>query len=256
VIGLERTIIEKKGLKLTNPILIEGLPGIGFVAKIAVDYLIKKSNAKLVAKIYSPYFPPHVIMKKNGLVRLPSMRFYLIKGKTNDFLILAGDVQPNEFIAQYKLNKEIVKYFKSKKGKFIITLGGYSTGNIKNGPEIYGAATSAKIVEQYSKLGIEFGKTSGSIVGAAGMLIGLGKLYGLEGVCLMAPTHGNYIDPKAAFNLLNKLLQIMDFKIDTNELEKRVSEGEKFIKKLEEIASREIGQFQPPNQPKDLTYIR
>ncbi|MEM3745588.1 MAG: PAC2 family protein, partial [Candidatus Bathyarchaeia archaeon] len=33
--------------KLTDPVLIEGLPGIGLVANIAVAYLIKKLNAKL-----------------------------------------------------------------------------------------------------------------------------------------------------------------------------------------------------------------
>ncbi|MEM2820507.1 MAG: PAC2 family protein, partial [Candidatus Bathyarchaeia archaeon] len=36
---------------LNNPILIEGLPGIGLVANITVAYLIKKLNAKLFCEI-------------------------------------------------------------------------------------------------------------------------------------------------------------------------------------------------------------
>ncbi|MCX8163304.1 MAG: proteasome assembly chaperone family protein [Candidatus Micrarchaeota archaeon] len=255
---MNRTIIiEKKGVKINNPILIEGLPGIGLVAKIAVDYLIKKSKAQKIAKIYSPYFPPQVIMTKKGIIKMPAMRIYLLKGKKNDFLILAGDIQPNDINGQYRVNEDIVKYFKKKKGKLIITLGGYGTGNIKNEPVIFGAATSKELVEKYSKLDIKFGQTAGSIVGAAGLLIGIGRLYKIDGICLMAPTQGNYIDPKAAFNLLNKLLQIMELKIDTQELENRVAEGEKFIKKLEEMAEKEFGQLKSSSyKTKDLTYIR
>lgn len=259
MVGVKMTktiIVEKKGIKIKNPILIEGLPGIGLVAKIAVDYLIKKTNAKKIAIIYSPYFPPQVIMQKSGIVRMPSLRLYLIKGQKNDFLILAGDNQPNEFIAQYQLNKDIVKYFRKKKGKMIITLGGYGTGNIKNDHEIYGAATSKKIVKEYEKFNIKFGQTPGAIVGAAGLLIGLAKLYKMDGICLMAQTHGNYIDPKASFYLLNKLLEIMNLKIDTQELENKVAEGEKFIKKLESTVNEEISKIHTTNQTKDLTYIR
>ncbi|MEM2322586.1 MAG: PAC2 family protein, partial [Candidatus Bathyarchaeia archaeon] len=42
--------------KLTDPVLIEGLPGIGLVANIAVAYLIKKLNAKLFCEIKSSHF--------------------------------------------------------------------------------------------------------------------------------------------------------------------------------------------------------
>ena len=34
---METVIIEKKKVKMRNPILIEGLPGIGLVGKIAAD---------------------------------------------------------------------------------------------------------------------------------------------------------------------------------------------------------------------------
>ncbi|MEM3362552.1 MAG: proteasome assembly chaperone family protein [Candidatus Anstonellaceae archaeon] len=250
-------IIEKKGVKLNKPILIEGLPGVGLVAKIAVDYLIKKSKAEKIAKIYSSYFPPQVNMTKKGVVKMPSMKIYKLKGKNNDFLILAGDIQPNDPEGQYKVNEEIIKYFKKKNGRFIITLGGYGTGNIKNDSSIYGAATSKKVVEKYSRFGIKFGETAGAIVGAAGLLIGIGKLHKIDGLCLMALTQGNYIDPKAAFNLLLKLLEIIEIKIDTQEMENKVAEGEKFIRKLEEMAQKELGRLEASSsKQKDLTYIR
>ena len=44
-------------VKIKNPILIEGLPGIGNVGKIAVDFIIENLNAKKIFEIYSYSFP-------------------------------------------------------------------------------------------------------------------------------------------------------------------------------------------------------
>ncbi|UCE16919.1 MAG: PAC2 family protein, partial [Candidatus Bathyarchaeota archaeon] len=41
---------------LDNPILIEGLPGIGFVANIAALHLIQRLQAKMFAEIRSSSF--------------------------------------------------------------------------------------------------------------------------------------------------------------------------------------------------------
>jgi len=54
----------KKMPKLTNPILIEGLPGIGNVGKLAVEHLIDTIKAKKFAEIYSKDFPPQVSEKR------------------------------------------------------------------------------------------------------------------------------------------------------------------------------------------------
>ena len=46
--------------ELDKPILIEGLPGVGNVGKIAADFLAEKLNAKRFATVYSDSFPPQV----------------------------------------------------------------------------------------------------------------------------------------------------------------------------------------------------
>ena len=53
-----------------NPILIEGLPGLGLVGKIALRYMIKQLKAKKIAYLYSPHFPYFVLVNKKGNVRL------------------------------------------------------------------------------------------------------------------------------------------------------------------------------------------
>ena len=51
---IETTIVEKGKVKLHNPILIEGLPGIGLVGKIAAAHMIAELKAEKVAELYSP----------------------------------------------------------------------------------------------------------------------------------------------------------------------------------------------------------
>ena len=61
--------VDKKP-KLNNPILIEGLPGIGNVGKLAVEHLIEMTNAKKFAELYSKDFPPQVFINHDGTIKL------------------------------------------------------------------------------------------------------------------------------------------------------------------------------------------
>ncbi|PIT84099.1 proteasome assembly chaperone family protein [Candidatus Micrarchaeota archaeon CG10_big_fil_rev_8_21_14_0_10_45_29] len=253
---MQKTIIRvKKGVKIKSPVLVEGLPGIGLVGKIAADYLVKSMNAKKIANIYSPYFPPQVLMRKNGVARMLGMRLYHIPQKKNDILVLAGDVQPSLPEAHFEVCGKILNYFKKKKGKMIITLGGYGSGKAAPNPKVYGAANNKKLAEKFSKAGIEFGKTKGAIVGAAGLLLGLAKFEKIDAACLMGETHGAYVDPKSSLVVLKALERAIGIKIDTAKLEKEIKEGEKFAKKIEEQMAKAGGE-QAHAGIKDLSYIR
>jgi len=71
--------------KFNDAILFTGLPGIGLVGKITVDYLLKQFNAEKVAEITSDSFPPSV-HTKGGLVELIKDEIYLYRFKNRDFL--------------------------------------------------------------------------------------------------------------------------------------------------------------------------
>ncbi|MFH1306216.1 MAG: proteasome assembly chaperone family protein [Candidatus Micrarchaeota archaeon] len=254
---MDKTSIKiKKKVKINKPIMVEGLPGIGLVGKIAADHLIREKKAAKIANIYSPAFPPQVLMKKNGICRMLGMRVYHIPGKKNDLLVLVGDVQATTPESHYELCGRIIKYFKKHGGNFIITLGGYGTGKHSETPKVFGAASHKELVKKYSKSGIEFGKTRGSIVGAAGLLLGMGKIEGIKGICIMGETHGGYIDPKSALAVLDKLSEVLGMEINTSKLEEKVKEGQKFIKKMEEKAAKDAGTDAHAGSVRDLSYIR
>ncbi|MCX6798974.1 MAG: PAC2 family protein, partial [Candidatus Diapherotrites archaeon] len=44
--------------KLAKPVLLVGLPGIGLVGKICVDYFLRQFKTEKIAEIYSDCFPP------------------------------------------------------------------------------------------------------------------------------------------------------------------------------------------------------
>ena len=62
--------------KLRSPILIEGLPGVGNVGKLAADHLISELKAKKFAEIHSKYFPPQVLVQPDGTIRLVNNELY------------------------------------------------------------------------------------------------------------------------------------------------------------------------------------
>ena len=61
-----KTHIVAKKVKLHNPILLVGLPGIGNVGSLVVQYLIQQLNAKEFAELYSHHFPYMVIVTPDG----------------------------------------------------------------------------------------------------------------------------------------------------------------------------------------------
>ncbi|MEW6329534.1 MAG: proteasome assembly chaperone family protein [Candidatus Micrarchaeota archaeon] len=255
------TIIVKpklKALKLKRPILVEGLPGIGLVGKLAADHLIKELKTEKIAELYSPHFPHQVLMSKKGTLRMLKNKFYSWKNPDkdgNDLVILVGDVQPITPEAQFEVCGRILSFFKKLKGGMIFTLGGYGVGKVVEKPRVFGSATHKELVEKWKKHGILFGEANGSIIGAAGLLLGLGKLRGMKGVCLMGETHGGYVDAKSAQSVLEVLCRILNIKIDLNKLEQRAKESEKFMKRMEKEAQKQLAEG-GIRAGEELSYIR
>ena len=69
----------KRNPKLKRPIFIEGLPGIGNVGKVVVDFLIDELKAKKLFDITSDTFPHSVFVTENNLIDLPKISIYYKK---------------------------------------------------------------------------------------------------------------------------------------------------------------------------------
>ncbi len=246
-------IYYNKKLKMKNPILIVGLPGIGSVGSLVGEYLKNELGAKRFASLYSPHFIHQTIMLKSGYVRLISNRFYYKALKKNTLIILLGDTQAGTSEGQYEVNEKIVRFFKRLGGKTIYTIGGYSAGShyVQN-PKVFGVATDKKTKEELSKKGVIFGQTSGAIWGSAGMIVSFAKKNKLRAACIMGETNLLEIDANAAKAVLEVISSLLGVKINLENIDKIKKETDKIIKELEEQAKAQNPQQANPNVP----YIR
>lgn len=235
--------------KLKNPVLIEGLPGFGQVGRLVAEHLVKEFKGKEFAELYSPHFPPQVMIKNNGLVDMITNNFYSItklKGTKRDILVVVGEAQAATITGQYEICTHILDVAQNFGVKDVVTIGGYATGRLLKKPKVYGAATNQSLIKEFSKHGVVF-KAKGSrggIVGASGLLLGLSQLRDMKAVCLMGETPGHplLIDAKAAEAVLNVLGKYLGIKIEMGELDRRAKELEKFRLGLERMMKKMIKQ--------------
>ena len=131
------------------PVLVEGLPGVGNVGKLAAEHLLDQLKATKFADIYSSYFPPQVVVDDEGVIKLVNNELYYSKAddKHPDLIILVGDYQGLTPEGQYDLSDHIMQLCRGWGVKTIYTLGGYGIGKMVEQPRVLGAATSKEVVE-------------------------------------------------------------------------------------------------------------
>ncbi len=240
--------------ELRDPVLIEGLPGVGNVGKIAAEYLKDHLDTKLIVEIFSMYFPPQVLMNGDGTIHLVRNQLWYYENPKgdNDLIFLVGDYQGMSPEGQYELSYKVLEIAKEFGVKTIFTLGGYGTGQLSDKPRVFGAATNLKMVETMKKYGVYFSETepSGGIVGAAGLLLGLGmELFGMDGVCLMGETSGYFSDPRSSYFVVEIVKRYFKLDLDMEELKFRSDE-------IGEITSQLREEDQGDTEKKeDLGYI-
>ena len=249
--------VEKVQLK--DPVLVEGLPGVGNVGKLAADYLRDKLEAKPLATIYSKFFPPQVYVSEEGVTRLVSQELSYRKAagpKQHDLLILSGDYQGISPEGQYELTERVLSVCHDLGTKELYTLAGFAQGRVIEVPRVLGAATSPEKVEAMKKYGVVFSRNDpgGGLIGASGLFLGLGRLYDMHGVCLMGETSGYFVDPRSAEAVLKVLAKILEVPIDFSDLEGKAKEIDRIAQKIHEAEAH------PPESPSpaardDLGYI-
>jgi uncharacterized protein len=259
VLIIETEIICTKKPKLNNPICVVGLPGIGHIGRITVDYMIHQLKAVKFAELYSPFFFPFVIVHDDKIHTLKN-EFYYVKGKKQDLVLMIGDCQTYDPKGHYEVAGKVLDFLTSIKCKKLITVGGFSTGEVNKKPKVYGVVTNDKQAKELKKHNIEL-KVSGkigTIVGASGLFIGLGKLRGIEGFCILGETSGFPIvtDPKSAESVLSVLQKILKIKINMSKLKEKVEAMHEFIKKLNHVQTQALQQMKKTkNNDEDLKYI-
>ncbi len=251
----EIEVVEVNEIEAENPVMVEGLPGVGHVGKLVAEHLLEEFESRVVQRIYSHHFPPQCAVDEDGTTELVCAELYECEVDGVEMLVLTGDHQSQTLDGHYKITEKLLDTAEEVGVERVYALGGVATGELVEEYNVVGAANDESLVDEIAEHGVEFGEgePEGGIVGVSGLLLGMGELRGVDGVCLMGETSGYLVDPKSAQAVLEVLTNVLDFEVDMAKLEERAEEMEEVVKRLEEMNTEmDIGSFPSDD---DLRYI-
>lgn len=246
--------------KLNKPVLIEGLPGIGNVGKVSVDFVVEELNAQKIFELVSSSMPHSVFVNEQNLIELPTVSVYFKKSERNDFLFVAGDAQPIDEVSSYEFSETVLDMLSSFNGNEVITLGGIGLPAIPKRPKVYCTGTSKEFVSKYARgtsaeprlYGIV-----GPIVGVSGLLLGLAKRRKMNAVSFLAETYGHpmYLGIRGAREIVKILNSKFSFGIDIKELDHEIRELEDEASKRSQVLALQKSAYKASKPGQDATYI-
>lgn len=218
------------------PVLIEGLPGVGHVGKLVAEHLIHELQAEKIAEISSLHFPPQVIVDERGVTHLVNNEIYRCERDGKAVLFLVGDFQSTSAEGHYILTESYLDIAEDLGVRRIYALGGYGVGHLVEKPRVLAAVNMEHLLPEVEAAGGSFENagSGGMIVGASGLLLGLGEQRGIEGICLMGETSGYIVDPKSADGLLEVLSRLMGVEVDHTSLQQRAADMEQLLANIQE----------------------
>lgn len=285
VIKYENGYNQKKLKSIKNPIIIQGFPGIGNIGKMTVDYLIEKNKAKKIMNIYSSYVANTVIIDKDNLIRMLSIKIYSARVKKNNFLFISGDTQPLNEYYSYITAENIVNLLKETDPKLIITLGGIGLTNLVNDARVFITTTNKKYLKEFKSFIISENKDKkstkkensskktkerknslnislfgyvGPIVGLTGLVTAISGLYNIPNITLLTetlsdPFHFGVNESKKILSLLSERYNLsVDLKTYEREFSDKIG-----IKKIPVAKNAKKNIMPIPSQPKlnETSYI-
>lgn len=253
----ETFVKEFMPVKMKKPILLEGLPGLGLVGKIATRYLVKQLKAEKFAYLYSPHFPYFVLVSKKGSVRLLRGTFYFWNSQgNNDLIFFTGDSQAQTIEGQYEISNRLLDFAVQHGVELIVTLGGYRV-EAKDKPKVVVAATGHEILEKAVKANAVVSPVGNPIVGTAGLILGLAHLKKVNAMCLLGETRGYLPDPRAAKSVVEILQSMLGFSVDLAGIDQEIEKADKMVTRLQKIEEKRASMAEEVRKEEDkkVTYI-
>ena len=258
-----KSIHAKKRPRLNNPVLIAAWPGMGDVALKAALYLRDRLKAVEFAEMTSEeYFHPSGVWIDNSVISIPQhavgkFSYYKNPAGGRDLVIFISDAQP--FVEKgYEYAKEIVDFAVALKIKLIYTFAAMPLPiEHMQTPQVYAAATQKETLDAFAKLGAKL-MPSGQISGLNGLILGVAREMGLDGVCLLGeiPLYMIQIEnPRASIAVLDLLARVLKISLDLTELKAYAIQIDQEIEHLIEYLKNPPGGEEEEEKPIDQREI-
>lgn len=241
---------------LDDPVLIEGLPGVGLVGKLAVDHLVEALDGEAVRRLYSTHLPPALTVDEDGEAELASMTVYAAEADGRDLLVLGGDSQAQDTVGQYRLADAVLDVAESFGAEAVVTVGGLGTGERVEDYRVVGAvpAGADALRAPLADAGVAFERDEpGNTVGMSGLLVGLGGRRGVDAAGLLGTTSGYHVDPASARAVLEVLQAAFGFSVSLETLEEQAEQVQELLEQFQQLQSQQGEPASPGGE--DLRYI-
>jgi uncharacterized protein len=209
--------------RLKKPMVIMGFPGTGLVGSVAASQIVDSLSMKFGGYISSPEFAPLAAI--HDYKPMPAARIHYSE-KHNMVVILSEMTIPVG--SSLQLADEIYKFAKSLGATSIISLGGISLQSEKKG--VYVVSSDATVVKDVIKRRIAKPIKEGATTGVTGILLAKGAIEKFPITTILAESSEEYLDPRAARNVLKVLTKMIGKNIDTKKLDKEAREFSKDIR--------------------------
>jgi len=127
-------VIAKKP-ESSNPVIVEGFPGVGLVGNIASQQVIDELDMQYVGAVNSRHFPPVAVLME-GRVTMP-IRIY--ESPKNELIVIVSDIPIPPGIS-YTVSKTLVDWAKSVNAREIVSIAGMPIIGAEH--TVFGAATT------------------------------------------------------------------------------------------------------------------
>lgn len=203
IADMEFVQVEEPNLK--KPIAIAAMQDMGNVGNTAIDVINEHLHTRLFRYVTSS-FPPYVV-DKGGYIEYFQEKWEYRYGK--DVLVFGGGRgQPENHEDLYKLCQDVIDVAKKYDVKLIYTLGAFHTSKIfGKSPRSFVTTTSPELTQQLSNLDLDMTPQQSLITGFNGLILGLAKSNGIQGIGL----YGEINDPQIPqYRAVKSVLQTLE----------------------------------------------
>jgi len=230
--------------------MLASWPGIGNVSIIVATYLKRKLEFKELGEIEPSYFFDAIgVVAKDNVVekpQFPQSKFYYWKntGEGSDIILFIGEDQP--LTKGYELANCVLDVGQRFQVKRVYTCAAaLSRIHHTEQSRVWGVVTSQHMTGDLEKYDL-VQKGNLQISGLNGLLLGVTKERGIEGICLLGevPMYATRIqNPVAALAVLKVLTKMLDIEIDVAELAQIAKETADRMKQMADEAMEEYIDF-------------
>lgn len=223
-----------------SPTLVEGLPGLGLVASIAVDQITDGLDLDYYGQIRCADLPPVASYRDGRFQDL--VRVYA--GNEPAVMTLKSDlmIPPN---AYDDLTGCVLSDLAPEFSRAIFLAGAPAQREEQIG-EVSGVVTTSEMASDVTNAGIELAQGSGLVGGVTGALVDACYEQEVPAAVLIVKARPQIPDPAAARAVIENALEpLLGFDIDTTELKEQADQVQERLQQIAQQYQQQMEEAQP-----------